>query len=176
LDIGVGGGRHTKLLCEFGFRTYGVDISLTGLRWTHEMLHKNGLAADLRKGSMTNLPFDTNHFDAVVSYGVFNYGHREDTRAAIQEVHRVLKTGRRAFIVLRTTHDYRFGKGGKIEPNTFCLTIHETNEYGTIQHFLSEEAVHEYFSSFSQVEFEKTETTFKQRCAVNSDWLINVEK
>ena len=38
LDIGVGGGRHTRLLCEMGFDTFGIDISAEGLKQTEALL------------------------------------------------------------------------------------------------------------------------------------------
>lgn len=176
LDLGVGGGRHTKLLCELGFNVFGLDISMIGLKYTKEEIAKDYFDAGLAQASMNKLPFKNGSFNAVISYGVFNYGNQNEMQMAIQEVHRILTPNGKAFVMLRTTDDYRFGKGEQLETNTFILKIHETNEYGTVQHFLDEKAVREYFSSFSKLEFEKTETTFMQLQAANSDWLITTEK
>jgi ubiquinone/menaquinone biosynthesis C-methylase UbiE len=176
LDIGVGGGRHTKLLCEMGFDAYGLDISMIGLRYTHKLIAEKRWKAGLVRASMNILPFKDGSFDAAVSFGVFYYGSSTEMQAAIHEIHRVLKANGKAFVVLRTTSDYRYGKGDPIGPDTFFIRIRETNEFGTIQHFLSEEAVFKYFSLFSHIWVEKTETTFMERKAVNSDWLITVEK
>jgi ubiquinone/menaquinone biosynthesis C-methylase UbiE len=176
MDIGGGGGRHIHLLCELGLAAYGIDISLTGLRYTQARIAERRWNAGLAQASMVALPFQPATFDAVISYGVYYYGKQTDMRAAIQEVHRLLKKGGKAFVVLRTAADYRYGKGEPIEPDTFRISIRETNEEGTIQHFLREEAVFEYFSSFSRVDLEKAETTFLQRQAVNSDWLVTAEK
>ena len=125
---------------------------------------------------MTELPFESNSFDAAISYGVFNYGTAEDMRGAIDELHRVLKVGGQGFVVLRTTDDFRYGKGQALEEDTCLLTISETNEVGTVQHFLSEPTVRASFAAFSDLEFEKTETTFSARTAKNSDWLISLRK
>ena len=95
---------------------------------------------------------------------------------AVAELHRVLVPGAPAFVVLRATDDYRYGKGVRLEANTFRLDTEDTNERDTVQHFLAEADVLVMFSSFRDVQFEKTETTFKQRQAVNSDWLITVRK
>lgn len=176
LDLGVGGGRHTKLLCELGFSVFGLDISMIGLEYTRKRIAQENFDVDLVRASMSQLPFKNQSFDAVISYGVFNYGNRKDMQMAIQDMYRILKAEGKAFVMLRTTSDYRFGKGEQLEPNTFMLNIHDTNEYGTIQHFLDQDAVREYFASFSKCEFERTETTFGQLQAVNSDWLITVEK
>jgi ubiquinone/menaquinone biosynthesis C-methylase UbiE len=176
LDLGVGGGRHTKLLCELSFCVFGIDISMIALKYTRKRIVKENLDAGLARATMDHLPFKENSFDAVISYGVFNYGNQKEMQKAIKEVYRILTPNGKAFVMLRSTDDYRFGKGEQLEPNTFNLNIHDTNEHGTIQHFLGEKAVREYFSAFSNLEFEKTETTFMQLQAVNSDWLITAEK
>ncbi len=176
LDIGVGGGRHAKLLNEFGFEVSGIDISEEGLRQTRNVLEKLGMHAALHSASMAALPFESEFFDVVVSYGVFNYGASADMVSAIRELHRVLQPGRRAFVVTRTTSDYRFGKGKELEPGTFQLDISDTSEEGTVQHFLSEADVYHRFAAFSEIRLEKTETTFALGKKTNSDWLIDLRK
>lgn len=176
LDIGCGGGRHTVLLASSGFAVDAVDISEEGLVHTRAALDAAGFDATLTVAPMTALPFADETFDTVVSYGVFYYGTAAEGRAAVSELHRVLRPGGRAFVVVRTRDDYRYGKGNEIEPGTFVIGIDDTNERDTIQHFLGEDDVVERYASFSQVEFELTETTFRGRTAKNSDWLIAVTK
>ena len=176
LDIGVGAGRHAKLAAELGFSPYGVDISRVGLTHAYQRFADAGTPLLLVQASMLRLPFADHSFHAVLSFGVFYYGRAEEMKRAIHETRRVLAPSGRAFVVLRTTADYRFGKGLEIEPNTFQLSISDTNELGTVQHFLAAPDVHDYFGDFSQLSFEKTETTFSDRAHVNSDWLITAEK
>jgi SAM-dependent methyltransferase len=176
LDIGVGGGRNTRLLCELGFDTFGIDVSAEGLKQTEGLLVKLGFKPTLKRAQMTDLPFESNSFDAIISYGVFCYGTAAEMRRAIDEVHRVLKVGGHAFVVVRTTDDFRYGKGQSLEPDTYLLTISETNEEGTVQHFLSESALRASFTAFSEFEFEKTETTFSARTRKDSDWLVSLRK
>jgi SAM-dependent methyltransferase len=176
LDIGVGGGRNTRLLCELGFDTSGIDISAEGLTQTERLLASVGFKATLKRARMTDLPFESNSFDTAISFGVFYYGTADDMRRAIDELHRVLKVGGEAFIVVRTTDDFRYGKGRALEPDTYLLTISETNEEGTVQHFLSEPALQASFTAFSDFNFEKTETTFTARSRKDSDWLVSVTK
>jgi ubiquinone/menaquinone biosynthesis C-methylase UbiE len=149
---------------------------MTGLKYTRKRIIKDNFNAGLARATMDYLPFKENSFDAVISYGVFNYGSQKDMQMAIQDMYRILKVNGKAFVMLRTTNDYRYGKGEQLERNTFILNIHDTNEHRTVQHFLDEKAVREYFASFSKLEFEKSETTFMQLQAVNSDWLIAAEK
>jgi SAM-dependent methyltransferase len=176
LDIGTGGGRHMRLAVELGFAPFGVDISFTGLSHVREHMHQTSSSGLVALASMTSLPFAENSFHAVVSYGSFYYASANEMRCAIVQTHRVLAAGGKAFVVLRSTEDFRYGKGRELEPNTFELDISETNELGTIQHFLAAEDIPEYFSPFSVVNFEKTEWTTGGRTRLNSDWLITVEK
>jgi SAM-dependent methyltransferase len=176
LDVGAGAGRHVNLAAELGFIPYGVDISLVGLTHAYARLRHARTPLLLAQASMLRLPFADHSFQAVLSFGVFYYGRAEDMKRAIHATHRVLAPGGRAFVVLRTTADYRFGKGLELEANTFQLNISDTNEVGTIQHFLSASDVSDYFGGFSKVNFEQTETTFANRGNVNSDWLITAER
>jgi SAM-dependent methyltransferase len=176
LDIGLGAGRHTKLAAELGFRAFGMDISFVGLQHARERLFTASLQASLSQASMIALPYMDCTFVVVLSYGVFYYGTANEMRQALAEVHRILVPGGKAFVILRTTDDYRFGKGVQTEHNTFQLSIAETNELQSTQHFLAAADVPAYFARFAQVSFEKTETTFGNRSGINSDWLITVEK
>lgn len=126
--------------------------------------------------SYQHLPFPGNCFQLALSHGVFYYGTAEDMRRGIAEAHRVLLPDGKLFAVLRTVNDYRFGKGEQLSRNTFRLTIRDTNEYGTIQHFLAAEDVAEYFHLFRTLAFEKSETTTSGRTQLHSDWLITAGK
>lgn len=176
LDIGTGAGRHMKLAGELGFSVYGLDISLTGLTHARERLQQAGIAHSLVLGSMTSLPFGDSSFHTVISYGTFYYGTAREMQRAIAETHRVLAAGGRCFLVLRSTNDYRYGKGREIEPRSYQLEIPDTNELNTVQHFLRAEDVSDYFGAFSRVSFEKVDFTFGNRTRLNSDWLVTAEK
>jgi ubiquinone/menaquinone biosynthesis C-methylase UbiE len=176
LDIGTGGGRHMLLAAELGFFPFGVDISITGLSNARERMRQTDSSGSVALASMTSLPFAEASFHAVVSYGSFYYASAKEMREAIAETRRVLAPGGKSFVVLRSTDDYRYGKGRELGPNTFELDISETNELGTIQHFLTAEDIPEYFTLFSNVTFEKAEWTTCGRTRLNSDWLITAEK
>ncbi|MGA9039654.1 MAG: methyltransferase domain-containing protein [Terriglobales bacterium] len=176
LDIGVGAGRHCKLASDLGFETYGIDTSFVGLQHARQRLCETAPRHLLAQASMLALPFADFSFKVVLSFGVFYYGTAGEMKQAIAEAHRVLARGGRAFVVLRTIDDYRFGKGKKLGHNTFQLDIAETNELGTVEHFLDAQDIPSYFAAFSQINFEKTETTSANCTRLDSDWLITVEK
>jgi SAM-dependent methyltransferase len=176
LDIGVGGGRHTRLLCELGFQVFGTDISEEGLGQTERLLRAADLPATLRQSEMASLPFASEMFDGALSFCVFTYADRVGMEQAVAELHRVLRPEGMAFLMLRSDRDYRCGKGEEIEPGTYRLTIEDTNEFGLVQRFLREDEIPALFAAFQSVHFELTETTFEDRRKLNSDWLITVRK
>jgi SAM-dependent methyltransferase len=176
LDIGAGAGRHMKLAAELGFMPYGVDVSAVGLHHADQQLREMGIPYGLARASMLALPFADSCFDVVLSFGVFYYGTADEMKQAIKEARRVMVRGGRLFVVVRTTHDSRFGKGEPIGPNTFRLKIKDTNECDTIQHFVDAEDIETLFAGFSGTSFERTETTFVNRSRLDSDWLITSEK
>ena len=176
LDIGVGAGRHLKLASELGFSPYGIDLSFVGLQHANRWLSDLHIQPYLTQASMNSLPFADSSFDFVLSYGVFYYGTSHEMKNSINEAYRVLVNAGKLLVVLRTTQDYRFGKGEQLERNTFRLNIEETNEYHTVQHFLTEEDISAYFEAFSRTDYEKSETTFANHSCLNSDWLITAEK
>jgi cyclopropane fatty-acyl-phospholipid synthase-like methyltransferase len=176
LDVGCGGGRHIKLFAEQGFRVYGIDFSEEGIEHTRQILGELGLNAELNVGDMRALPYDDDYFDGLVSFGAFYYLDTKGMKQAINESYRVLKKQGKAIIVTRTTDDYRFGKGKRIEKNTYILETDETNEHGMMMHFLSKDDVYEYYSRFSKINIERNEFTINNLAQLNSDWAITVEK
>ena len=78
--------------------------------------------------------------------------------------------------MVRTSADFRCGHGDAIGGNAYRLTIDDTNEAGTVQHFLSEAEVEDVYGRFSELSFDLAERTFAQRTRRDSDWLITVRK
>jgi ubiquinone/menaquinone biosynthesis C-methylase UbiE len=98
LEIGVGIGCDTELLCRSGFDVFGIDLTDQAVEATKARLAHYGFKADIRQGDAEHLPFAENSFDAVFSFGVLH--HTPDTQKSIDEVYRVLKPGGVALIML----------------------------------------------------------------------------
>ena len=176
LDLGCGAGRHVIFLAREGFEVYGTDISIEAIHAARKWLHEENLKAVLYQAEMAEQPFPDNYFDGIICAGVLYYHDISGIERTISEIHRILKKQGKMVLLTRTTDDYRYGKGKKIEENTYLLDINDTNEKGMIMHFFPEGEIREYFKKFDIITMEKTETTFSHRQKKNSDWIVVVEK
>lgn len=114
LDLACGAGRHTAALRQRGYRTLGVDLSLTLLARARGI---PSVAADMRR-----LPFQPSTFDWILNFFTsFGYFERErENFEVLQEVRRLLRPGGGFLIDLfnrdRVLHDLveseTFERGG----------------------------------------------------------------
>jgi len=89
LDLACGAGRHTAVLRRRGYRTLGVDLSLTLLA----RMHAQGLPRVA--GDMRRLPFQAESFDWVLNFFT-SFGYFETEREnflVLEEIVRVLAPG-----------------------------------------------------------------------------------
>ena len=91
LDIGAGNGKYM---------TYRDDIIMKGIDISIELVkickNKN---LDVIHGNMTNLPFEDNTFDGLISIAAYHHLDNEaDRKKTLNEMYRVLKFGGKCFI------------------------------------------------------------------------------
>ncbi|MDB5866698.1 MAG: hypothetical protein JWO70_4504 [Betaproteobacteria bacterium] len=98
LEIGVGLGADHERFAAAGANLSGIDLTRNAVEHTRARLERRGLTSDLRIGDAETLPFGDAQFDVVYSYGVLH--HSPNTAAAVAEVHRVLKPGGIARIMI----------------------------------------------------------------------------
>ena len=138
LDLGSGVGRHALALARSGHHVTALDAASEGLAEMRRKATAEGLTIAALEGPMTDLPFDTDSFDHVVSWNVIYHGDESVVRASIAEIARVLRPGgtflgtmlsaRRVPVELakapgreisRNTWVFE-GEGDKIHPHYFC--------------------------------------------------------
>jgi len=99
LEIGVGmGADHLEWAKVHPRSLTGIDLTDRAIGFTADRLNLYSLHSDLRVADAESLPFPDKSFDIVYSYGVLH--HSPDTARAIQEVHRVLRPGGTAKIMI----------------------------------------------------------------------------
>jgi ubiquinone/menaquinone biosynthesis C-methylase UbiE len=98
LEIGVGLGADHMRFAQAGARLSGIDLTARAVEHTRRRLELFGLESSLATGDAEHLTFQENAFDSVYSWGVLH--HSPDTPKAIAEVHRVLRPGGVARIMI----------------------------------------------------------------------------
>ncbi|MCH2185781.1 class I SAM-dependent methyltransferase, partial [Myxococcota bacterium] len=98
LEVGVGAGTDHVQWARAGARLTGIDLTQEGVDLASERLSMEGLQANLRAADAEALPFDDASFDIVYSYGVLH--HSPNTVRCISELHRVLRPGGTALIMV----------------------------------------------------------------------------
>jgi ubiquinone/menaquinone biosynthesis C-methylase UbiE len=98
LEIGVGMGADYEQWLQSGATATGIDLSSASLERARRRCELAGLVPDLHLADAENLPFASESFDIVYSYGVMH--HSPETARCLNEAWRVLKPGGEARIML----------------------------------------------------------------------------
>ncbi len=102
LEIGVGLGTDHVQFARAGASLHGIDLTDKGVELVRRRLELEGLSSELRVADAEQVPFETDSFDYVYSWGVLH--HTPDTPRAVAEAIRVLKPGGRLCVMLYSRH------------------------------------------------------------------------
>jgi SAM-dependent methyltransferase len=107
LEIGCGLGTDGAQFAKAGAHYTGIDLTEAAVDLARRRFELFNLPGSFRVADAERLDFPDNTFDLVYSHGVLH--HTPDTAAAVREVHRVLRPGGRAVVMLyhRDSYNYR---------------------------------------------------------------------
>jgi len=106
LEIGCGNGADGAMFAQYGARYTGVDLTAEAIDKTRRHFAAEGLEGTFRQENCEALSFNTDSFDLVYSFGVLH--HTPSPQQAINEVHRVLKPGGTARVMLYHQHSFNY--------------------------------------------------------------------
>jgi ubiquinone/menaquinone biosynthesis C-methylase UbiE len=106
LELGCGLGTDGLQFARHGAHYVGLDLTANATRLAKLHLDVEGESGNTSRGDAENLPFCDASFDIVYSHGVLH--HTPDTARAFAEIHRVLKPGGRATIMLYHRQSYNY--------------------------------------------------------------------
>jgi SAM-dependent methyltransferase len=109
LEIGCGLGTDGAQFARAGAKYTGIDLTEASIELARKRFELAGLRGEFHIADAEQLDFPDNSFDLVYSHGVLH--HTPDTAGAVREIHRVLKPGGRAIVMLyhRGSYNYRIG-------------------------------------------------------------------
>jgi ubiquinone/menaquinone biosynthesis C-methylase UbiE len=168
LDLGCGAGRHHVYMAKQGFEVHGVDISKVGLNLTKKRLKRHRLAGHLIKSDMKMLPYTNSCFDAVICLHTIYHQKLEEIQETISEVQRILRKKGLVLLNFLSKRTYSYGKGMKIEENTFVEQ--ESVEKGVLHYFADKEEVEHLLGNFKIVNLELSEKEVEGK--LRSRWIV----
>lgn len=98
LEVGFGTGTDLLQFARGGAMVTGIDLTPRSIEIARRRFEVYELAGEFAIGDGENLSFPDASFDVVYSFGVLH--HTPDTHHAVSEIHRVLKPGGIAIVML----------------------------------------------------------------------------
>jgi SAM-dependent methyltransferase len=95
LEVGCGAGNNVWFAAREGFRVAGIDQSDAAIAYARNRFEEDGLAADLRVGDFTQLPFSSESVDLAIDRAAITCLGLNHAKQAAAEIQRVLRPGGR---------------------------------------------------------------------------------
>jgi 2-polyprenyl-3-methyl-5-hydroxy-6-metoxy-1,4-benzoquinol methylase len=104
LEVGCGLGIDLVRFARHGAVVTGIDLAEESIRLARQHFALNGLDAELRTMDGEHLQFHDAQFDVVYAHGVLQY--TSDARRMVDEIHRVLKPGGEAILMVYNRYSW----------------------------------------------------------------------
>jgi len=106
LEVGCGMGTDLLQFARGGAEVTGVDLTPRSVETSRHHLSLYGQTGSFALTDAENLPFTNGSFEVVYSNGVLH--HTPDTLRAVREIHRVLRPGGLARVMLYHRHSWNY--------------------------------------------------------------------
>ncbi len=153
LDCGAGGSKPPlTLFHQYGYKTFGIDISDRQLEKSNVFCIENKLQLNIIKGSLLNIPFEDESFSFVYSYNSIFHLVKKEIEAGINEIKRVLKKDGLCYVNLLSIEDFCHGQGKELEKGEF---YQNEGNHKTIHSYYEDTEGDKYFDDFNIIYKEK---------------------
>ncbi|MEK6320279.1 MAG: class I SAM-dependent methyltransferase [Acidobacteriota bacterium] len=98
IEVGVGTGTDLLQFARGGSLVTGIDLTPRSIEIARRRFEVYGFTGEFAIGDGESLSFPDASFDVAYSFGVLH--HTPDTQGAVREIHRVLKPGGKAIVML----------------------------------------------------------------------------
>ena len=152
LDCGAGGDcPPLAIFSEFGYKTYGIEISDSQIEKAKAFEEQFGLELNISKGDIRELPFEDESISYIYSYNSIFHMTKKDIAKSVNEIKRVLKPGGLCCINFLSLHDSGHGEGDEIGENEF------------LQIERGEQVIHTYYDiNEAELHFKDMKILFKE--------------
>jgi SAM-dependent methyltransferase len=124
---GSGYGRNSKLFSNSEFEVTGIEISKIAI----EIGRNFDANTRVFEGSILNMPFSNEIYDAIYCFNVLHLLLSEDRFNFLRKCFNQLKTDGYVFFTVFSENEQSFGKGREVEFNTFESKLRRPTHYFT---------------------------------------------
>ena len=155
LDLGCGGGAHTRFLAREGFETYGIDGSESAIQQAKALLEREGLKASFTVGDFIQLDYPEEFFDGVIDSSAVQHNTLRDIRVIHSKIWKLLKPGGHFCGILINSQTSGWHDAEKLEENTYRNFKSGPIQKELLVHFFTESEVREIMSGYGELNLEK---------------------
>ena len=177
LDIGCLYANNLVPFSDRGWTLYGTEVTEDSLKIAKKQCGINNITAELKLGFNTQLPFESDKFDVLMSIATIHYEESLiDVEAALKEMSRVVKVGGCAVIATVAPQHGMFKNSKRIGEHLYQLNMESDLRH--LQNFIFFENAEDFVSIgsnyFQQVEVARCTETYPNQCI--DMWLFTLTK
>ncbi len=156
LDCGAGGRQPPLyLFYQYGYKTFGIDISEYAIKNAEDFCKTNNQNIDLNinLGDMRRIDFEDGSFPFVYSYNTIMHMSKKDINKAMKEIERILAPNGLCFVNFGSEDSKIGDRGEKIGKGEYALPIGDNET--ALHSFHTDDEADAYFSNFELLHKEK---------------------
>ena len=148
LDLGCGIGRHSLLFSQYGFETYGLDLSENAILRAQMLAVQNNLNIDYKVGDMVHQPYKDETMDAIFAYYAISHTNTQGVKQILKEIRRILTENGECYLTLGSKDSWGFKENWPILDENTKIRI-ENGPDNNVPHFYADaELIFELFKDF----------------------------
>jgi ubiquinone/menaquinone biosynthesis C-methylase UbiE len=177
LEVGCGTGANIWYMSRENFDVYGIDGSKSAIEIATKRIADERLTATLKVGDIVNLPYQENHFDAVIDNECLYANDTANSNLILSEIYRVLKPG--AMFYSRTfSNDMYVGENLRSKVRFEFKDISDGPLAGKgFVRLIDRVGINELYGKYFQIKsIDKLEYTRNNGSTTISEWVIISQK
>ena len=149
---GIGYGRNAKIFHDNGFKVSGIELSKTAIDLAKS---KNGLDITIYHGSVTEMPFDNNKYDAIFCYALLHLLNRNERKKFLNDCYKQIKPGGFMVFTVVSKKANMYGIGKQLSKDRFEIFR------GVSVFFYDSQAVEKEFKDFGLLDYVEIDEPIK---------------
>jgi ubiquinone/menaquinone biosynthesis C-methylase UbiE len=172
VDVGCGTGRAFLPLAEAGYRVFGIDPTMNGIRLCQQRVRQDHIRAYPILASAARFPLSTTSISLVYAISSLFHLSIAELKSALQEIQRVLLPGGKAILHFLDVEDWRRTLAKEIRPEQAPVPSHQA----VITCFCSQGKIQEWITETGLKIKELELNTNSTEAGQQRNWLAYCEK